>query len=97
MGQLCELDPGLDRGNRAGRIGRAAADLDLAPSGFTAQGNKEPHVEDLDPTATVICLVGFQIEADDLGAPKAAGKADEQHRPIPQAAKSRNRAFRPWR
>lgn len=60
MSQFSELDPGLDCGDRAGRIGRTAADLDLSPSGFTAQGNEHALVEDLDPTATVFCLVGFQ-------------------------------------
>ena len=86
MGHLGELDPSLDCGDRAGRIGRAATDLDLSPSGFTEQRNNHTLVEDLDPTTTVLSLVGLQVEADDLGAPKAASKADEQHGPIPQAA-----------
>ena len=32
-----ELQPGLERGDRAGRVLRAAADLDLAPAGLAPQ------------------------------------------------------------
>jgi hypothetical protein len=42
MSQICELDPGLDRGNRAGRIAGAAADLELSPTGFAAPGDTMP-------------------------------------------------------
>jgi hypothetical protein len=72
-----ELDPGLDCDDRARSVGGTAADLDLSPSGFSAQGEEHTLVEDLDPTATVLSLVGLQIEADDLGAPKPPSKADE--------------------
>ncbi len=98
MRQFGELEPGLDCGDRAGRIGRTASDLDLSPSRFTAQGDKQALVEDLDPTATVFSLVFLQIEADDLGAPKTSSKADEQHGPDPAGrAESRDRASRAWR
>ncbi len=86
MSQLYELDPGLDRGDRAGRVRRAATHLDFSPSGFAAQGDEHPLVEDINPAAPVFGLVCLQIQADDLGASKTTGKADKQHRPIPQAA-----------
>src|SRR5208337_2398338 len=39
-GDTREFQPGLERGDRAGRVLRAAADLDLAPAGFATQSEE---------------------------------------------------------
>ncbi len=81
-----ELQPGLQRHDRAGGVGRAAADLDLAPAGLAAQGHQHALVEDFDPAGTVFGLVAADIETDDLGTAQAAGKAEQQHGAVAQAA-----------
>ena len=43
-------------------------------------------VENLDPTAPVFGLIPGNVEADDLGTAQAAGKAEQQHGAVAQAA-----------
>lgn len=74
-----QLQPDLQGDDRAGRIRRAAADLELAPAGLAAQGDNQALVEDLDPAGRILGLVTATIQPDDLRAPQAAGKADQQH------------------
>jgi hypothetical protein len=56
----------LEGDDRAGRIRRAAADLDLAPAGLAAQDDEQAVVEDLDPATAVFSLVAASIQPDDL-------------------------------
>ena len=44
-----EFQPGLQRDDRAGGVGGAAADLDLAPAGFAAQRQQKTFGENFDP------------------------------------------------
>jgi hypothetical protein len=81
-----DVGPGLQGDDRAGDLGRAAADFGLAPAGFAAQGDDEAAVEDLDPAAAVCGVVAIDVQADDLGAPQAAGETDQRHRAIAQIA-----------
>lgn len=67
-------------------VGRPAADLHLAPTGFSAQRHQHAFLEDFDPPTPVFCLIPAKIEAGDFRAPQATGKADQQHRPVAQAA-----------
>src|SRR4051812_33263449 len=58
--------PVLERDNRAGGVGRTAADLDLAPASLAAQCHKNTFVEHLDPAAAIFGLIAGKIEADDF-------------------------------
>ena len=40
-------------------------------------------VEDLDPATAVLGIIAAAIQADDLRAPQAPGKAEQQHRTVP--------------
>lgn len=68
----------------AGLIARAAADLDLAPAGFSPQRHEHAFVEKLDPTGPVAMLVADNVEADDLGATQTARKTQEQDGAVAQ-------------
>src|SRR5271166_2477251 len=48
-----ESQPGLERGDRAGGVRRAAANLDLAPAGFAPQGQKHAVVEEFRPARSL--------------------------------------------
>src|SRR5271170_1572856 len=63
-----EFHPRLERDDGAGRVGRAAADLDLPPTGLAAQGQEQSVVEEFDPAASEAVL-GAAVEADDFRAP----------------------------
>lgn len=45
-----------------------------------------PLVQNLDPAAPVLSLVATDIQPDDLRAAQAAGKAEQQHGAVAQAA-----------
>jgi hypothetical protein len=75
----------LDGDGRAGGVARAAPDLHLAPACLAAQRYQHALIEDFKPAATIFALLLADIYTDDFGAAQA-GKADQQHRPIPQAA-----------
>ena len=53
-----KLQPGLERGDRAGGVGRAAADFDLAPAGLSPQRQQQSVVEKFDPAAAEAVLAG---------------------------------------
>ena len=93
-----EFQPGLKRHDRAGEIGRAAADLDFAPAGLAAQGDEQALVEELDPAGAVVGLIAADIEADDFRAAQAAGEAESRmarsRRPRRSAGGQRVRAWR---
>ena len=72
--------------DRTGGLRRTPADLDLTPSGFPSQGDNQPLVQHVDPPKAILRLVLLDIEPDNLRAAQTTGKADQQHRPIPQAA-----------
>ena len=80
-----EFQPRLQRDDRAGGVGGAAADLDLAPAGLAAQRQQQAVVEEFGPAA-VEAVLGAAVEADDFRAPQAAGEAEQQDRPVAQAA-----------
>ncbi|MNL45981.1 hypothetical protein D3C87_1686630 [compost metagenome] len=61
-----ELDPGLDGRDWARGVGGTSADLDLPPSGLAPQSDEHALIEYFDPAATVLGLVGFEIETNDL-------------------------------
>ena len=80
-----KLQPGLERDDRAGRVGGAAADLDLAPAGLPPQRQQQSVVEKFDPAAAEAVLAAA-VEADDFRAPQAAGETDQEDGAIAQAA-----------
>src|SRR5690606_20753885 len=80
-----KLDPALQRRNRAGRVGRAAADLHLAPAGLAAHCQQQALIENLDPASAVLRLVAAKVEPGDFRTAQRAGKADQQHGAIPDA------------
>ena len=53
---------------------------------FPRKVTNTPLSRDLDPTTPVFGLIPGNVEADDLGAPQAAGKAEQQHGAVAQAA-----------
>jgi hypothetical protein len=70
-----KLEPGLQGHDRAGRVGRAAADFDLTPASLAAQSDEHALVgKKFDPAAAVLGLVAPAIQADDLGTSEATGK-----------------------
>ncbi len=85
MANAGKFEPRRQGDDWTGCVGRAAADLNLAPAGLAAQAEEHALVEDLDPAAAVLGLVAAAIQANDLGAAQAAGKAQEQHGAVTQA------------
>lgn len=45
-----------------------------------------PLIQDLNPAIAVLRVAAMDVEADDFRAPQAAGKAEQQHRAVAQAA-----------
>ena len=80
-----KLQPGLERGDGAGGVRGAAADLDLAPAGLPPERQQQSLVEKFDPAAAEAVLAAA-VEADDFRAAQAAGETDQEDRAIPQAA-----------
>src|SRR5208283_6017105 len=79
-----KLQPRLERGDGAGRVRGAAADLDLAPAGLPPERQQQSLVEKFDPAAAEAVLPAA-VEANDFRAAQAAGETDEEDRPIAQA------------
>ena len=77
------LRQGMDR---AGLIRGAAGNFNLAPAGLAAQGDKRAVLHDLDPATRVWRVILAMIDADDFRPAQAAGEADQQDRPVTQAA-----------
>ena len=89
-----EFQPGLERGDRAGGVRRAAADLDLAPAGLAPQRQEHAVVEEFRPARPLEPILGRAVEADDLRAAQAAGEAEEEDRPVAQVPESSTGAGR---
>ena len=83
---LGKAQPGLKRSDRTGALGGAAADLDDAPSGLAVDVQEGAFIEDLEPAAAVLGFVRAAIEADDLAAAQAAGKAQQQDGAVAKTA-----------
>ena len=66
------------------RVRRAAADLDLAPAGFAAQGQEHAVVEEFRPARSFEQVLGAHDEAGDFRAAQAAGEAEQEDRPVAQ-------------
>ena len=81
-----EFQPGLERSDRTGSLGRAGADLDLAPAGLAAQGQEHAVVEEFWPAGALERILRAHDEADDFRAAQAAGEAEEQDRPVAKIA-----------
>ena len=89
MSDAGELEPNLNRSDRAGEVARTAADLDLAPAGLAADPDEDALVEDFDPSGAFFGPVRTAVEADDFGAAQTAGEAEQQDGAVAQASRSR--------
>jgi hypothetical protein len=70
--------PRLEGNNRTGEVARAAAHLDLAPTGLFANDDQQALVLDRDPARVIFDVIGSAIEADDLAAAQTPGETDKQ-------------------
>ena len=68
VGDPREFKPRLKRHDRACEVGRAASDLDLAPTGLAAHSDQETLVQELDLACAVLGLPVSDIEAGDFRA-----------------------------
>ena len=78
LSQVCK------RRDRAGEIGRAAADLDLAPAGLAAQRDEQALVQELDPAGAVVGLI-----ADRQSRPTISERRRPPAKPSSRMARSR--------
>ena len=81
-----EFQPGLERGDRAGAVLRASADLDLAPAGFPTQIEEDAVAEEFRPARAVERILQAHDEADDFRTAKSADEAQERDRPVAQVS-----------